>query len=572
MMVVNLCLPPFKTTVHSNKLCADGCDVSNLLSGDLAARRRGFRLEYFLRPPLHVTLHFQVRVELCRVDVELWPCGMDKGSNARRLEVLTCPDLHSKTSDHEENGQFRLVGRCELKEEVLVCFRHPNFHLRAPFSAPPPEPAACGKQQELWSRGPQSLGSVGQLRISIPYGGGASALGIKSLVVWGVPARCCSPAEVEKIQKAHLDSLKQEPSAFPLLLPVSVSDTSPMPEPGPSEMTIPEEFLDPLTLELMDLPMILPSGMVVDSSSLEEYQKQEATWGRLPNDPFTGVPFTKDSKPLPNPHLKCRIDSMRLKTGCTGFRSRNGLLNKPQPSRLVLASKPERPTCSINSVSVQSSQAGPSEMVNWQVQSTGCNNFQEQQKQAITKDNLQRISDPNVQHRLVAGKRFTVGSVSETNNIRRNNTEHSTKRKHQSNLSSTNAHSATYSPFPTKMPRTDASLTLPMDADTSQASHEQRLSDSLDQALSSALNGLPAYTSQSTPESDTTAGLSSCGSCLCTLTVYSMSSPVYSLPCGHLLCGPCLNLKLPPQSPRLPITCPTCNECAPPNTVTRVHH
>ncbi|KAK1801338.1 hypothetical protein P4O66_023009 [Electrophorus voltai] len=426
---------------------------------------------------------------------------MDKGSSPRRLEVLTCPDFHAKT-ECEEDGRFKLVGRCEMKEEVLVCFRHSNFHHRAPFHAPPPEPAAYGKQQELWSRGPESLCSVGQLRISVPCGGAASALGIKSLAVWGVPARCCPTSEVEKIRKAHLDSLKPEPSAFPLPLPVSVSNISPRSDPAPSEMTVPEEFLDPLTLELMVLPMILPSGVVVDSSTLEEYQKQEATWGRLPNDPFTGVPFTKDSKPLPNPHLKSRIDSLRLKTGCSGVMGRNGLLNKPQPSRLVIISKPETPTCSIDSISVQSSQAGPSEMENLQVHSKGYKNTEQQPKHVINKDkNLSRL-----------------------------------------------------------------------ETDSSQASHEQRLSDSLDQALSSALYGLPTYTSQSPPESDTTAGPSSCSSCSCSLTVFSMGPLTYSLPCGHLLCRPCLDLKLPRQSQRLPVTCPTCKACALPNTITRVHH
>ncbi|XP_026855569.2 RING finger protein 37 isoform X2 [Electrophorus electricus] len=557
-MVVNLCLPSFQTTAHCNKLSADGCDVSNLLSGDPVARRRGFRLEYFLRPPLHVTLHFQVRVELCRVDVELWPCGMDKGSSPRRLELLTCPDFHAKT-ECEEDGRFKLVGRCEMREEVLVCFRHSNFHHRAPFHAPPPEPAAYGKQQELWSRGPESLCSVGQLRISVPCGGAASALGIKSLAVWGVPARCCPTSEVEKIRKAHLDSLKPEPSAFPLPLPVSVSNISPRSDPAPSEMTVPEEFLDPLTLELMVLPMILPSGVVVDSSTLEEYQKQEATWGRLPNDPFTGVPFTKDSKPLPNPHLKSRIDSLRLKTGCSGVMGRNGLLNKPQPSRLVIISKPETPTCSIDSISVQSSQAGPSEMENLQVHSKGYKNTEQQPKHVINKDkNLSRLGNPKVQFRsCVERKGFILGSVFETHNIRKENIAHSIKRKYQSTLSSTKSKSAAYSPLSNKMPRTDASLTLPTETDSSQASHEQRLSDSLDQALSSALYGLPTYTSQSPPESDTTAGPSSCSSCSCSLTVFSMGPLTYSLPCGHLLCRPCLDLKLPRQSQRLPVTCPT---------------
>lgn len=279
------------------------------------ARRRGFKLEYFLRPPVHVTLSFQVEMELCRLDLELWPWGMDQGRTSRRIEILACSE--------RDGGLFQLVARSDLQEELQVCFLHPAFKPREPFADPPPPPAARAKAQEFWSRG--SLGTVARLRISIPYSGAASALGIKSLAVWASPSRRCPASELEKIRDAHLNSLKtNHPTAAP-----------PKPDPVATDIPIPEEFLDPLTQELMVFPMILPSGMIIDNSTLEEYQKREATWGRLPNDPFTGVPFTQSSKPLPNPLLKSRIDRLALQTGCTGVGSRNNLLTKPQPSRLA---------------------------------------------------------------------------------------------------------------------------------------------------------------------------------------------------------------------------------------------
>lgn len=88
----------------------------------------------------------------------------------------------------------------------------------------------------------------------------------------------------------------------------------------------------------MTLPMLLPSGVSVDNTTLEEHQKREAGWGRLPNDPFTGVPFTATSQPLPNPQLKSRIDHFLLQKGLMG---RNGMLGRqeqgqnPHASRLV---------------------------------------------------------------------------------------------------------------------------------------------------------------------------------------------------------------------------------------------
>ncbi|XP_066499938.1 RING finger protein 37 isoform X3 [Hoplias malabaricus] len=564
-MVVNLCLPHFQTTVHCNKLCADGYDVSNLLSDDPVTRRRGFKLEYFLRPPLHVTLHFKVRVELCRVDIELWPCGMDQGSVTRRLEILTCSDGVSKTSEQaQENGQFKLVGRCDLKDDVLACLKHPNFKLRAPFLYPPPDPPAHAKKLELWSRGMQSLNSVAQLRITVPFGGAASALGIKSVAVWGIPARSCSPTELETFQKALLDNLEKKNQTFPLVSMVSTSSKPPRPNPVSSETPIPQEFLDPLTQELMVLPMILPSGMVVDNSTLEEYQKQEATWGRLPNDPFTGVSFTKDSKPIPNPLLKSRIDSLILRTGCTRVGSRKGLPNKPQPSKLTTLSNTERTPCSAELVSIQQH----TRLNETEIHSTV--SVEKLQKDIINRDNQSRITDSNVHPRnCVERQRFTQGPVAETCSIRRENLQHGTKRKFQSDTGTCST--STYSSLLNKMPKTDASLILPT-ADSSQSSHEQRLSDSLDQALRSALHGLPTYTSQSKPEPQTTSGESRCGLCSCSLTVYPTSPAAYSLLCGHLLCRSCLQHEHPPNSQRLPITCPTCKARASPSTITRVHH
>ena len=98
----------------------------------------------------------------------------------------------------------------------------------------------------------------------------------------------------------------------------------------------------------MLLPMLLPSGVSVDRTTLDEHQKREATWGRAPNDPFTGVPFTSTSQPLPNPHLKSRIDHFLLQKGMMG---RDGMLGrqreaeKPQASRLLASKDNGRSAC-----------------------------------------------------------------------------------------------------------------------------------------------------------------------------------------------------------------------------------
>uniref|UniRef100_A0A3P9PP00 U-box domain containing 5 n=1 Tax=Poecilia reticulata TaxID=8081 RepID=A0A3P9PP00_POERE len=339
-MVVNLCQPHFSTTAHCNKLCADGYDVTNIVSADPSLRKQGFKLEYFLRPPLHVTLKFGFPVELCRVDVELWPWGMDRGQACKRLEISTSSDTSalSKAQDglpqtdvqsqSSSQSEFKQVARCELTEETQVSFSHSNFRPRAPFLSAPPPPPASSRQVKLWSRGLHSLSAVTQLRVTVPCGGAASSLGLKALAVWGQPARCCPAEEVERIQRTQeANERRVEQSERNHLIT--------------KQFSIPEEFLDPLTQEVMALPMLLPSGMSVDASTLEEYQKREAAWGRPPNDPFTGVPFTATCQALPNPQLKSRIDHFLLQKGMV---RRDGTLGgqdqgqNPQASRLVTSS------------------------------------------------------------------------------------------------------------------------------------------------------------------------------------------------------------------------------------------
>jgi len=79
-----------------------------------------------------------------------------------------------------------------------------------------------------------------------------------------------------------------------------------------SGLEIPESFLDPITWELMMQPITLPSGNVIDQTTLEKYGQNEAIWGRPFSDPFTGIPFNEDHKPIMATALKFRIDKFLL--------------------------------------------------------------------------------------------------------------------------------------------------------------------------------------------------------------------------------------------------------------------
>lgn len=637
-MVLNLCLPHFHTSVHCNKLCADGYEVTNLVSGDPDLRRRGFKLEYFLRPPVQVTLKFDFQVELCRVDVELWPWGMDRGQACKRLEISTCSDQspcentdqrhvqqnkqmqlkdqteqkrgkqndikslqcnghqwslqaqqwgeqsvdesqqrghafkpHPNTESSDTEPEFKVVGRCELREETRICFNRKNYYHRPPFLSPPPtQPANC-RQEELWSRGLLSLGAVTQLRVTLPYGGSASALGLKALVVWGQPARCCPTEEVERIKNIHEANQRQLPK--PVLFSPSVSQKKQPSQAATSlsNLSIPEEFLDPITQEVMKLPMLLPSGMSVDNSTLEEHQKREATWGRPPNDPFTGVPFTSTSQPLPNPQLKSRIDLFLLQKGIMG---KDGMLGRqserenPQVSRL-LASRVDGE--SQKSLHHEKNSIG-SIVVN-------CNAGNR---------------NSNGSGHLSENAAFISSSQCVTTEI--NSEFEGRKKRDRNELTKEPSSELTTEKQPVpqmKRPRT-AVVTV-----SSCSSHEQRLSASLDEALFTALQGRPSFTKNLcqqkpvTPDSEPlrsmlqgqTAGIQSmktgekmCSLCSCSISVYSKSaSCIYRLTCGHLLCGSCLRRKSEQLnsvtgSSSNHVLCPCCQSPSSRSDITRVHH
>ncbi|XP_011613918.2 RING finger protein 37 isoform X1 [Takifugu rubripes] len=614
-MVLNLCLPDFNTTVHCNKLCADGYDVTNLVSAEPAVRRRGFKLEYFLRPPVQVTLKFGFLVELCRLDVELWPWGMDQGQACKRLEISTSSDraqdqkrFHKndrvkmqmrdqhqdtrgvrsskmfpgqqwslqaqqwgdealpepqqvtsaslKTESSSSEAQFKLVGRCELREDTRVSFSNLSYGPRPPFpSLPPPHPAGC-RQEELWSRGPLSLGAVTQLRVTIAFGGAASALGFKALAVWGQPARCCPAEELERIKTIHEACGRQPPS--PGLFVPSVSQRKPPVKAviPLSTDSIPDDFLDPITQEVMVLPMLLPSGMSVDNSTLEEHQKREATWGRAPNDPFTGVPFTSVSRPVPNPQLKSRIDHFLLRNGLTGLNGRLGRRGEgehPQASRLVASAMDVSPESSHHNKNAS--------------------------------DNLVIQFDADARAGVSQTENRPADETSQTSK-RRSLLERGNKR----HLDAEAEDRWTAASQPPKRQRGDA---LP----SCSSSHEERLSASLDDALVSVLRGRPSFTSNlslqrrlapdsadSEPAQDThscqatsagPAGGTMCSACSCSMSVYSKSTPsVYRLACGHLLCRSCLHSEsqqVDAAGLSNHVRCPACRSATPRCDVVRVH-
>lgn len=255
-----------------------------------------------------------------------------------------------------------------------------------------------------------------------------------------------------------------------------------------SNVSIPEEFLDPITQEVMMLPMLLPSGVSVDSTTLEEHQKREATWGRPPNDPFTGVPFTSSSQPLPNPQLKSRIDQFLLQEGMIG---RNGMLGRNgegenlQTSRLVaskVGEQTQRSSCQ--------SKASPNRSVDNRNTNRTTSSKLEQSSNNVYEASKCLVSDS----KLVLAQR-------NKRNPNRGVIEEGTSKNHQLPQTKRQRNDAREYKFCTINILKDISvfvdccLKFILTSVPCGSSHEQRLSASLDEALFSALQGRPSFTS-----------------------------------------------------------------------------
>lgn len=521
-MVINLCLPQFRPRIYCNKISADGYEVENLISEDPTKRSRGFRTEYFIKPPVHVTVSFPFSVELCRISMDLTAGAIQSftgvevhtsavaGRAAWNPSECRTPDLAEPTIPDKE--AFTLVGKVVLKNQNQVTFSHRGFKARPPFGLGETTfPSPTVVTQELWSKGPLSLSHVSHLKICVTHVTGSGIPGIRRLEVWGQPARTCSQEVTNSVLLAASESLPRDTLLQSQPLPME-SDCDPggqsedQPAPGGlPELAgvigdVPEEFLDPITLEIMPCPMLLPSGQVIDQSTLEKCNRSEATWGRAPSDPFTGVAFTPHSQPLPHPSLKARIDHFLLQHSVPGCH----LLGRAQSAQTVAPS-------------------------------------------SIVLPSRKRRMEPASGSPTAEAACFSTTSLL----VSPTTSEHTAK-KARGAVEPGLAH---------------------MDCSPGPMSHEQKLSHSLEMALSSTLGSLPSFTSrlsrgqlQQTEQPDSSLG-PACASCKSLCSPYFRTDPVYQLSCGHLLCRPCLGQK----QCALPMTCPACQCPVASQDVLRVH-
>lgn len=84
----------------------------------------------------------------------------------------------------------------------------------------------------------------------------------------------------------------------------------------------------------MLIPMLLPSGHLIDRTTLEKCIQEDIKWSRLPRDPFTLESFTDITQPTVAQQLKIRIDQfLSEQQNNPKYRHHQRLLDAKQPIR-----------------------------------------------------------------------------------------------------------------------------------------------------------------------------------------------------------------------------------------------
>ena len=312
---MNFCHPAFQPDIECDKACVDGHEVTNLVSGR-SGNSSAFLTESFIKPPVNVTVRFPCNVDLARIVLNSAhgaqrSCGFDIYSYCgKRRSSWLLDDVPMTRADKDECKIFSPIGKGIAEDASVFCFvngRYRERHQIGPRMSSRLQSSSTFSEFALANRYPKHTSSVSELTIRITRVAGSGVCAIRWLEIWGQPSYCCSPEVVTKVEMIKAGLVTPPPVTE---FTQSVSSHERTEE--KIATGIPPEFIDPITQELMSVPVLLPSGNSVDQSTADRYIQEEAKWGRAPSDLFTGVVFSAAHKPVPNAGLKMRIDKFLL--------------------------------------------------------------------------------------------------------------------------------------------------------------------------------------------------------------------------------------------------------------------
>lgn len=314
---LNFLCPKLKPKIKCNTVSDDYYVPENLISSDRQKSNLGFMAYHVTKPPIDLDFYLICNIELnC---VKIWPQIDSLKSTGFEIFI-------SRTDD--DKAIFEKVGSySNLTESGIIFVRSNDDGADNPWS----DNGNFGRSRFFRTTG--ALRSVRKIRVSIKQTNRCVPV-MKRIEIWGRIAA----SESNDIHNQVL-SLSQISMDTNQLTGDDRKSVSPKGNLDDDKDNIPEDFLDTITYEIMTLPMILPSGKVIDNSTLIRHSNQEEKWGRQPSDPFTGLSFNNIRKPILNAALKSQIDQFLLRNNhlkTVGLADRTVATSRKRPiSRLI---------------------------------------------------------------------------------------------------------------------------------------------------------------------------------------------------------------------------------------------
>ncbi|XP_071570715.1 RING finger protein 37 [Temnothorax nylanderi] len=291
-MLLNFCDPRLCPEIKCSAVSTDGYEVTNLISDS----GKGYLAYSCIKPPIHIDITFLCNVSLNHVLI--WPAVGSQKSSGFQL---------SSRNTNDNNIPYTLLSSGFLgSHDAGLLFYSGDID---PTGIPTP---ANFLRRYIKTSMRHLTKYAHVLRITIcKTVNSVPALG--KIEVWGTVSPRCGKDVVASVHT--LWAKRQAPS--PLHVTEFKTDTTSIDTrdnrlKNDATLEVPESFLDSITWELMTQPVILPSGNVIDQTTLEKHEKNEAIWGRPLSDPFTGLGFNDDRRPVMATALKSRIDKFLL--------------------------------------------------------------------------------------------------------------------------------------------------------------------------------------------------------------------------------------------------------------------
>lgn len=295
----NFLNPPFGPQITCSCTVEDFHGAENLISDDKQKLRRGFMAYRVIKPPIELEFQLCCPIELC--SIRIWPKIDSLKSTGFEIFATNGDGLRPEFRKVASHFNLKENGIHFINDSIINMGNDGHGFAVTPF----------------YSSARYQLRKVHTVKLIIKQTAKCVPV-LERIEIWGRISRFASKEQKAKANEAIMKmntSIESNKSVEDDEINTNCSDDTEKNDETdtPPSVDIPEVFLDAITYEIMALPMVLPSGKIVDSSTLLKHTEHEEKWGRLPSDPFTGQPYTEIHKPVLDSHLKSQIDSFLLR-------------------------------------------------------------------------------------------------------------------------------------------------------------------------------------------------------------------------------------------------------------------